>query len=117
VDDRGRRRRGADRRVPQPRPVATDYSSATIRNSTQARAAGLTRLSKTLGVGKQLTLENIGNPALDADDVLTVVLPPTETSAARGVELHISDSLTVPLVPTDTQSITTRSTRPSTDGA
>jgi hypothetical protein len=97
--------------------VATDYSSATIRNSTQARAAGLTRLSKTLGVGKQLTLENIGNPALDADDVLAAVLPPTETGAARGVELHISDSLTVPLVPTDTQSITTRSTRPSTDGA
>lgn len=93
------------------------YSSPLIRNSQQARTAGLARLSVTLGTAKQLEMDASGNPALDARDVLRVNLPRTDLREARQSELHIIDSVTHPLLPDGTQHISTRSTRPSTDGA
>jgi hypothetical protein len=96
--------------------VPYEYSSPTLRNSTQARAAGLTMLARQLGVAQQLQLESTGNPALDAEDVILVRLPQTDLNLPRPVELHMIDSVTHPLTPTGTQSILTRSTRPDTDG-
>jgi hypothetical protein len=96
--------------------VPEDWSSPNFRNSAQARTAGLARLRRTLGVAKKLELEAIGNPALDAEDVLSVLLPQIDRNTPRPSELHISDSISHPLLPTGTQTIATRSTRPDTDG-
>jgi len=96
-----------------------EYSSPAIRNSTQARAAGLVILSQQLGEAKQLTVEAVSNPALDAEDVILAMLPKIDRNTARPSELHIIDSVTHPLVQngSQTQPILTRSTRPATDGA
>jgi hypothetical protein len=91
------------------------YSSPTIRNATQRDAVAVSLLSKQLGVAKQLTLEAAVNGALDASDVISVPLPRTDESLPRPVELHIIDSGTVPLLPTGTQTLQTRSTRPTSD--
>jgi hypothetical protein len=97
--------------------VPLEYSSATLRNSSQARAAGLTMLSKTLGVAKQVEMGAVSMDALDAWDVVKVALPKTDRNLARPVEIHILDTITTPLVASDTQTLQTRSTRPSTDGS
>ncbi|WP_375490219.1 hypothetical protein [uncultured Jatrophihabitans sp.] len=96
--------------------VFTDYDSPLLRSSAQATAAGRTQLSKQLGEAKQLTLAAMSNPALDAEDVIQVMLPRLDRTTSRPVELHIIDSITHPLVPGTDQQITTRSTRPATDG-
>lgn len=85
-------------------------SSPTFTDPVQMRAAGVTALSKQLGVAQQLSLTNSPNGALDADDVIGVLLP-----GADDPEVHIIDTVTVPLLPTGTQSIQTRSTRPTAD--
>lgn len=91
--------------------VPEEWSSADFRNSTQATAAGKTRLAKSLGEAQQLGLEAVGNPALDAEDVITAVLPRIDRNTPRPTELHIIDALTHPLSPRGTQTITTRTTR------
>lgn len=97
--------------------MGSDLTLPTLRNSTQATAAGKTQLSKTLGVAKQLTLEAVGNPALDSEDVILAVLPQIDRNTSRPTELHIVDTVTHPLSPSGTQAVTTRSTRPSSDGS
>lgn len=97
--------------------MATEYSSPSLRNSAQARAAGRTMLARTLGVAKQLSLESVQNDALDARDVISVILPKIDRNTERPTELHIIDTITIPLAPSGTQQIATRSTRPSTDGS
>lgn len=78
-------------------------------------AAAVMGLSKQLGMAQQLSLENNTNAALDADDVIGVDLPWIDRSTPRPYEVHIIDSLTVPLLPSGTQQIETRSTRPTAD--
>lgn len=92
------------------------FDSPLIRTSAQAAAAGKTRLAVTLGEAKQLSMETTGNPALDARDVIAVVLPATDANMPRPRELHILDAVTHPLTPSGTQTARTRSTRPDTDG-
>ncbi len=87
---------------------AVDYSSPSLRNSSQASAAGKLQLAKTLGVAKQLSLTSMGNPALDSEDVVKVTLPPM--GGTQATELHILDTITHPFAPDDTQAIKTRST-------
>ncbi len=89
------------------------YSSPLLRNTTQATRAGKKILSRVRGLAAQLSLEAAVNPALDAGDVIDVLLPPTPaTGGKRRVERHLIETLTVPLTPGGTQSIQTRSTRP-----
>ena len=90
--------------------VPMEYTSPTLRNSAQARAAGRAQLAKTLGVAKQLSLESVGNFALDAEDVIQVLLPLTDIASPPTYELHILDTVVTPLIPTGTQQLTTRST-------
>lgn len=97
--------------------VAEDWSSPSFRSTSQMRSAGLTRLSKSLGFAKQLSLTAVGNPALDAQDVIQALLPKIDRNTPRPSELHIIDTVTHPLAPSGTQDIATRSTRPDTDGA
>lgn len=91
------------------------YSSPLLRTAAQALAAAKTILRKQLGVARQLTVEAANNPALDAGDVIKVMLPKIDRNTARPIELHIIDSVTHPLTPQGTQQITTRSTRPDAD--
>jgi hypothetical protein len=97
--------------------VPWEYSSPTLRNSTQARAAGLTILSRQLGTAKQLSLTAFCNDALDSGDVIRARLPRINAQQYRPVELHILDTITTPLGPTNSQDLQTRSTRPTTDGS
>lgn len=95
----------------------TEYQSDSLRNSDQARAAGLTQLTINLGVAKQITLSAVSNDALDAFDVVQVLLPQIDRNTPRPVEQHILDTITIPLTPAGTQDMQTRTTRPDTDGA
>lgn len=87
------------------------YSSPLIRTTTQALATAKTLLSTQLGLAKVMSLEATGNAALDARDVIGVVLPRIDRTTARPYELHMVDSVVHPLMPTGTQTIQTRSTR------
>lgn len=86
------------------------YLSGVFYTKAAQDAAATVALSKQLGMAQQLSLENAPNAALDADDVIGVTLP-----APRPYEVHIIDSLTIPLLPSGTQQIQTRSTRPTAD--
>lgn len=96
--------------------VPYEYSSPTLRNSAQARAAGRTMLAVQLGVAKNLTLDAVGHSGLRARDVVLVKLPNISRATTRP-ELHILDTVAHPLSPSGVQSIATRSTRPDTDGS
>jgi hypothetical protein len=93
------------------------YDSPIVRTQAQALATAKTQLKTQLGVSQQITLDAAPNDALDAGDVISVYLPPLARNLPRPYELHIIDSVTIPLLPDGTQQIATRSTRPDTDGA
>lgn len=97
--------------------VPEEWSSPSLRNSTQAQAAGLTRLRKRLGDAQTVSLSSVPNPALDSNDVIDVQYPQIDPNTSVPTELHILDSVTHPLLAyTNPQDMQTRSTRPLTDG-
>lgn len=96
--------------------VPEEWSSPSLRNSAQASAAGLTRLRKRLGAAQTVSLSAVGNPALDSNDVISVLYPQIDPSTPAFTDLQILDSVTQPLLETGTQDMQTRSTRPATDG-
>jgi hypothetical protein len=57
-------------------------------------------------------VESVVNPALDAGDVIDVLLPPDSPGARRRAERHLIDVVTIPLTVDGVQRIETRSTRP-----
>lgn len=85
------------------------YSSPLLTTAAQALAAAQGILAKVTGLAAQVTLESAVNPALDAGDVISVVLP------GGKVERHLVDTVTIPLDVDSPQKITTRSTRPEGD--
>lgn len=91
--------------------VPVYYSSPAIQNTAQAMAAAKTILRRELGVAQQISLEASPNDALDAEDVIKVILPQTDLATSRPVELHILDSVTIPLTAAGSQTMQTRSTR------
>ncbi len=89
------------------------YASPVFRTPLSMRFAGKKILARLTGLAAQVNLENVVNPALDAGDVIDVLLPASAaTNGKRRVERHLIDSLTVPLSVSGTQRIETRSTRP-----
>lgn len=85
------------------------YSSPNLHNTDQALKAAKALLGRVKAVNATLNLEAVCNPALDRGDVITVMAP-------GGVhELHMIDSVTIPLDVGGVQSITTRSSRPEGD--
>lgn len=92
------------------------YLEGNYRSSGQATAAARAKLSVVLGQAKQLSLGAVPNPSLTDGQVIRVILPRIDRNTLRPSELHIIDSVTVPLTPTEPQQILTRSTRPDTDG-
>ncbi len=76
-----------------------------------ARTAGLTILSRTMGLASQVSLGQVPNPAVDAFDVIDVLPPKERYDIDRVLERHIADTVTHPLTVTSEQSIEGRSTR------
>lgn len=91
------------------------FTSPLILSDAQALATGQSILVQKRGLASQLTVESLVNPALDAGDVIQVLLPPETRGGERPVENHIVDSVTIPLVNTNSQNILTRSSRPDDD--
>jgi hypothetical protein len=85
------------------------YTSPAMTTSAQATVAAKALLNKVKAVNAQLNVEAVVNPGLDRGDVITVVTPDGTT------ELHLIDSVTIPLDVGGTQQITTRSSRPDGD--
>ena len=88
------------------------YSSPLLNDQGQALNTGQTILNRVRGLNKQLTLTSISNPALDDGDTIQVVLPAERHDLSQPVELHLVDTLTIPLNPSKTaMTIGTRSTQ------
>jgi hypothetical protein len=85
------------------------YTSPALTTSTQALYAATALLNRLKGVNAQINVEAVVHPGLDRGDVITVLTPDGTT------ELHLIDSLSIPLDIGGTQQITTRSSRPDGD--
>lgn len=69
------------------------YSSSHIRTQAQANRVADAQLADHLGVTRSISFDSIVNPALDAGDAVIITHPDGSS------ELHIVDSLTIPLSP------------------
>lgn len=76
-------------------PVPRFYTSPFITTTAQARSAASVLLRKSLGLPYQVSLEAVPNPALEPDDVIEVRYPSGSQSLRS--EVHIIDSVTIPL--------------------
>lgn len=83
------------------------YTSASITSAALATSAATGLLARTKGLTRSVALSSIPNPALDAGDVIQVVFPDSR------FERHVIDSLTIPLDPSSSMPIGTRSTDPT----
>ena len=83
------------------------WASPTITSAGQAIAAGRTILNRVLGTAETLQLEAIGNPALEAGDVIRVITPTIAGDAADAVT-HYIDAFTLDL-PSGGMRLSTRS--------
>lgn len=77
-------------------------TSNLLTTAPQCTTAATAVLARSKGMAGGLTLQAIPNPALDVGDVVTL----------QPGSVHIIDTLSIPLVPSDAQRITTRSTDP-----
>jgi hypothetical protein len=87
------------------------YDTPVISDPAAAQAAARSILYRVTGLASQLTLTSVKNPKIDALDVIDVLLPPEGASSVQATQRHIVDRVTHPLMPTEAQQITTRSTR------
>ncbi|MET0419316.1 MAG: DUF5047 domain-containing protein [Actinoplanes sp.] len=85
------------------------YTSPAMTSSIQATAAATALLNRLKAVNAQLSVEAVVHPGLDRGDVITVLTPDGVT------EVHLVDSLTIPLDVSGRQQITARSSRPDGD--
>lgn len=84
-------------------PVPRFYSSPSITTGAQAGAAATSMLRKQLGLRYEVNLAAVANPALEPWDPVRV-----RYSSRHGIENHILDRLTIPLVPGSAMTATTR---------
>jgi hypothetical protein len=87
-------------------PVPRFYTSPFITTTAQARSAASVLLRKSLGLPYQVGLEAVPNPALEPDDVIKVRYPAGPLSLRS--EVHIIDSVTIPLDVNSPVSLRTR---------
>ena len=85
-------------------------TSPLFQNGGQADAAARTALYRTIGRASQVSVTQFPNRALDALDVIDVLLPAERYDQEQPVERHIIDKIVHPLL-NGPQSIDTRSTR------
>jgi hypothetical protein len=79
------------------------YSSSLLTTTAQCTTAGTAMLARSTGVGAQIDMETIVNPALQDGDVLTAVAEDGTPTT------HILDKVSIPLSPDGTQQLGTRS--------
>lgn len=84
-------------------------TSSAITTQQQAMEAAAAWLPLVAGQRSTLSLSSVVNPGLEYGDTIAVQLPPDPTTGARPTELHLIESVTVPLTVNDAQQITTRS--------
>lgn len=87
-----------------------NISSPHFRTPTQMQIAAIVKLSKLLGAASEVSLTNLPNGALDADDVIGVVTPDGDPAKP---ELRVATAFNVPLLPTGVQRIQCRSILPT----
>ena len=85
------------------------WSSPAVTTTAAAMEAATTILHRVKATNAQLNVDAVVHPGLDRGDVISVV------TADGSTELHLVDSLTIPLTVDGAQSITTRSSRPDGD--
>ena len=85
------------------------YTTPAMTTSGQALIAAKALLNRVKAVNAQLDVTAVVHPGLDRGDVINVLTPDGTN------ELHLVDSLTIPLDVGGTQQITTRSSRPEGD--
>lgn len=83
------------------------YSSPLLTTDAQALSAAQAILARSIGRRGALDVETLVNPALDAGDRVDVTFPDGST------QKHIVDSFSVPLSPTGSMTLVTRTTDPS----
>lgn len=86
------------------------YSTSLTRGAAEAYIIATALLRKMNGLSRQLSLTAAVNPGLEPGDTIAVRLPTDPKTAARLVERHIVDSVTIPLTPDGVQQIVTRTT-------
>lgn len=89
-------------------PVPRFYTSPFITNSFQARDAAAVLLRKSLGLPYQVNLSSIANPALEADDVISLSHPSATSPGSLRTEAHVLDTVTIPLEASSPVELTTR---------
>lgn len=87
-------------------PVPRFYTSPFITTTQQARDAASVLLRKSLGLPYQVGLDAVPNPALEPDDVIRVRYPSGPLSLRS--EVHIIDTVTIPLDVNSPVSLKTR---------
>ncbi len=87
----------------------TFFSSPILTSNAACAAAGATMLGRYTGAGWTISLTSLVNPALDAGDVIRVVLPDGRT------QYHIIDTLSIPLDGNSPMTVTTRTNTPDGD--
>lgn len=80
------------------------YVSPLLTTTLQCQTTAAAILARSKGMQAQVTFTAVVNPALEAGDVIVI--------GADAGQAHIIDKVTVPLSPTDSQSIETRSADP-----
>lgn len=89
-------------------PAPDFFSSPFLTDNALAVTAARSLLRKSLGLPYQIKLSNIVNPALEPYDVIVVEYPEAGKSRSLRSEVHVIDSVTVPLVIDQAQDIDTR---------
>lgn len=86
--------------------VTFGYSSEYVTGADQAKDVAEAILAERLGTGQQISFDSLVAPHLEPGDTIEVVRERIGVS-----ELHVIDSLTIPLTPAEAMSCTTRVTR------
>jgi len=89
-------------------PVPRFFSSPFITTNAQATTAAAALLRKSLGLPYQVDLTAIPNPALEPYDVVSVAYPKQARSRTHRTEVHVIDSVTIPLEPSRPVQLKTR---------
>lgn len=89
-------------------PVPRFYTSPFITNRQQATEAAAGLLRKSLGLPYQVDLQAVPNPALEPGDVVKVRYPSKTRSLSLRSEVHVIDTVTIPLDPGTPVSLRTR---------
>lgn len=78
------------------------FASPLLTTVAQCQSAGTSLLARVTGRHLNVTLSNVTQPALEAGDVIRLVYDDRD-------EIHVIDTVTIPLTPSDVQQIKTRS--------